>query len=104
MLKIVLKEPVGGFVNQNGVSARSLQYVWSLGFLTSEFMQKYDSAKTAKGALFFVDAIAALAGQTLTIDGQKRQMGFLIDLDNIAWIQEYPDSVRNTEPDFEKVK
>lgn len=104
MLKVILKEPVGGFINQNGVAARSLQYVWSPGFLTEEFQAKYRHAKEQKGAMFFVDAIAALAGQTITVNGVKRQMGFLIDLDNIAWLQEYPDSVAKTEPDFVGVK
>jgi len=104
MLKVILKQPVGGFITQSGAPARSLQYVWSPGFLSEEFMAKYCQVKSASGALFFVDAIAALAGQTIEVDGLKRQPGFFIDPGNVAWIQEYPDSVRNTEPDFERVK
>jgi len=103
MLKIIFKQPVGGFITQSGTAARSVQYVWSPGFLTEEFRGKYCQIKKINGVLFFVDAIAALAGQTIKVDGSERQMGFFIDPDNIAWIQEFPDSVRNTESDFKRV-
>lgn len=104
MLKIVLKEPVGGFIAQGNVPTRSLQYVWSPGFITKKFMTVYREARELKDAIFFVDAIAAMSGALIEVEGSRRQMGFFIDPDNIAWIQEYSDSVKNTELDFEKVR
>lgn len=103
MLKVILKEPVGGFIAQGGVAARSVQYMWSPGFVTKRFMTTYREAKKNREAIFFVDAIAAMSGTLIDVDNSRRQIGFLIDPDNIAWIQEYPDSVKDTEPDFKRV-
>lgn len=103
MLKVILKEPVGGFIAQSGIPARSVQYMWSPGFIAKKFMTTYREAKKNREAIFFVDAIAAMSGTLVDVDGSSRRLGFLIDPDNIAWIQEYPDSVKKTEMDFQKV-
>lgn len=104
MLKIVFKNPVGGFISQGGVAVRSVQYIWTPGFLTKEIMKLIAGAIFRNEWVFFVDAIAAMAGQTINVDGNKRQMGFFIDPHNIAWMQEFPDSVKDIEPDFKRVQ
>lgn len=101
MLKIVLKEPVGGFIAQGDVPTRSVQYMWTPGFLTQKIMELI-AGSNRKEWVFFVDAIAAMAGQVIDVDGNKRQLGFFINPENIAWVQEFPDSVKDTLPDFKR--
>lgn len=75
MVKIVLKEPVGGQLNPQGGSVRSTNYLQAGGKVTEELKEDFRIALKYDSVLSFVDP-----------GGNP----YLVPAQNIAFILEYP--------------